>query len=48
MTDQLYSDYQFESYIDGLEGQTPVWGNALRCEDPTWPRSLAGRPSEPT
>jgi hypothetical protein len=28
MTDQLSRDYQFEIYFDGIEGRTPVWGNA--------------------
>ena len=44
MTDQWYGDYEFEIYFDGLESRTPVWGNPLRWEDLTWPRSLADPP----
>jgi hypothetical protein len=49
MTDQLYVGHQVAIYIGGLEGRTPMWGNALRMADLTWPRSLTEvDPLEPT
>ena len=44
MTDQQYSDCQFEIHFDTVEGRTPGWGSALRWEGLTWPRCLTTLP----